>query len=63
MLYKDKNIILIIVNTMYKIKDYLYKYNKEYPDISSFDKFNNIKNIILNIMYYKKEQNVILKTY
>ena len=47
MLYKDKHILLIIVNSMYKIKDYLHKYNKEYQNITSIDKLINIKDLIL----------------
>ena len=59
MLYKDKYILIYIVNTMYKIKDYLHKYNKEYPNISSVDKLNNIKNVIYETI--NKEHNINLK--
>jgi len=47
MIYRDKYIYLLIIETMYKTKDYLVKFNRKY-DIKTKDKLNELIDFIYN---------------
>lgn len=55
MLYKDKNIFIIIIDTMYKIKDYISVHNNIY-NITTKDNFDKIKDEIYEKI--KKDYNI-----
>ena len=59
MLYKDKNIFIIIIDTMYKIKDYISVHNNIY-NITTKDNFDKIKDEIYEKIYekIKKDYNI-----